>query len=166
MPYKTRRQARYENLRKCGFVNFEARGMSRVSQRVPYMLPMLKERFTEYSRAVKRAKQQGMSEVDFHRQWLTFIKRRYIMKGWKNRGDAWGVTVAYRMVKAVERDYKYKHPQYDSPWVKRQKAWKDFIAKIDASYEKYPRGKAYGGKRQPTVRLRYKPEGGAEEIRE
>ena len=155
--YKTRRQNRYENLRKAGFVGFEARALSRVSPRVPYMLPLMKERYVEYQRATKRAQRRGLTEVEFNKQWQTHIKRRYIVKGWKRRSDVWGVTVGFRMLKDAERGYRYKHPQYDSPWEKRQRQWRDFIAKIDRTYEKYPKG--YGKK---PVRLKYKPEGGAE----
>ena len=163
MPYRTRRQNRYEALRKAGFVGFEARALSRVSPRVPYMLPLMKERYAEYQRAMRRAQKQGLTEIEFNKQWLTHIKRRYVMKGWKRRSDVWGVTVGFRMLKDAERAYKYKQPQYVSPWEKRQKQWRDFIAKIDATYEKYPKGRVYG-RRKPSVRLRYKPEGGAEII--
>jgi len=146
MAYRTRRQARYERLRDCGFTGFEARALSKVSPRVPYMMPAMKERLEEYSKAIKWAKRQGLTEAEFNKRWLTHVKRQYIAKGWKHRSDPWGVTVAFRMLKAKERDYKYKHPEYDSPWEKRQKQWRDFIAKIDRSYEKYPRGRAYGRK--------------------
>ena len=161
MPYRTRRQSRYERLRKCGFVGFEARALSRVSIRVPYMMPLMKKRLEEYGRAKKRAQRQGLSEVDFSRQWLTFIKRRYIMKKWRHGHETWDVTVGFRMLKEAERQFKYKRPQYDSPWEKRQKQWRDFEAKIDREYEKYPKGKAYG-KRTSPPKMRYLPEGGAE----
>lgn len=157
--YKTRRRARYERLRDSGFTNFEARGLSRVSPRVPYMLPLMKERLAEYTRAIERAKRQEIAEADFNKQWLTHIKRRYIMKGWRHKGDPWGVTVTYRMLKDKEKEYKYKHPDYTSPWVKRQKAWRDFIGKLEATYSKYPAGKIYG-KRKAPIKLRYLPEGG------
>ena len=146
MPYKTRRQNRYENLRKAGFVNFEARALSRVSPRVPYMLSLMKERYAEYQKATKRARSKGLDWTEFSREWLTHIKKRYIMKGWKKRTDAWGVTAGFRMLKAAEKSYKYKTPAYDSPWETRQKDFRDFIAKIDKSYEKYPRGSVYGRK--------------------
>jgi len=121
----------------------------------------MKERYAEYQRATKRAQKQGLTEVEFNKQWQTHIKRRYVMKGWKRRSDVWGVTVGFRMLKDVERAYKYKQPQYVSPWEKRQKDFRDFIRKIDATYEKYPKGRVYG-KKKPPVKLRYKPEGGAE----
>lgn len=156
MPYRTRRQTRYENLRKAGFVGFEARALSRVSPRVPYILPLMKDRFAEYQRATKRAQRQGLTEVEFNKQWLTHIKKRYIMKGWKRRSDTWGVTAGFRMLKDAERVYKYKQPQYESPWEKRQKDFREFINKIDRTYEKYP--KSYGKK---PVKLKYLPEGGA-----
>ena len=158
--YKTRRQNRYARLKEIGFVGFESRGLSRVSPRVPYLLPLMKERLAEYTKAIKQAKRRGISEQDFNKQWETHIKRRYLAKGWKHRGDSWGVTVAFRMLKDKEKTYKLKHPEYDSPWEKRQRQWRDFIAKIDRTYEKYPRGRAYG-KRKPPVKLRYLPEGGA-----
>ena len=160
MAYRTRRQNRYDHLRQAGFCGFEARALSRVSPRVPYMLPMMKERYEEYQRATKRAQKQGLTEVEFNKKWQTHIKRRYVAKGWKRRSDAWGVTTGFRMLKDVEMAYKYKQPQYVSPWEKRQKDFRDFIRKIDATYEKYPKGRAYGKKKAP-VKLRYLPEGGA-----
>jgi len=161
MPYKTRRQTRYERLYKIGFVGFEARALSRVSPRVPYMLPLMQRRHEEYQRAIKRAQRQGLTEVEFNKQWQTHIKRRYVARGWKRRSDIWGVTAGFRMLKDAEREFKYKTPSYQSPWEKRQKQWRDFIAKIDRTYEKYPKGRAYG-KGAKTIKLRYKPEGGAE----
>ena len=157
MPYKTRRQTRYQRLRDCGFTPFEARPLSRVSQRVPYVLPLMQQRLAEYTRAIKRAKKQGIPEQNFNKQWLTKIKKRYNMKGWKHRGDAWSSTVVFRMFKESEKDYKLKHPEYDSPGEKRRKMWKDFIHKYEQTYEdrKYP-------KKMPVIKLRYKPEGGAE----
>jgi len=159
MPYKTRRQTRYQRLRDCGFTPFEARPLSRVSQRVPYVLPLMKQRLEEYTRAIKRAKKQGIPEQDFNKAWLTHIKRRYIMKGWKRKSDAWSSTVVFRMFKESEKVYKLKHPEYESPGEKRRRQWKDFISKLERTYEdrKYP-------KMMPTVKLRYKPEGGAEII--
>jgi len=165
MPYKTRRQNRYETLRKAGFVGFEARALSRVSQRVPYMLPLMKVRHEEYQRAIKHAQRQGLTETEFNKQWQTHIKRRYVARGWKRRSDVWGVTVGFRMLKDAEKEFKYKHPAYDSPWQKRRKQWRDFVAKLEATYEKYPKGGIYG-KKKPTTRIRYKPEGGAEVERE
>ena len=161
MPYKTRRQGRYDRLRQAGFVGFEARALSRVSPRVPYMLPLMQKRHEEYQREIKRAKRKGLTEIEFNKWWLTHIKLRYVAKKWKHKGDVWGVTAGFRMLKEAERQFKYKHPDYDSPWEKRQKDFRDFIRKIDATYEKYPRGRTYS-KRKPPVKLRYKPEGGAE----
>jgi len=163
MPYKTRRQNRYETLRKAGFVGFESRAFSRVSPRVPYMLPLMQKRHEEYQRAIKRAQRQGLSEADFNKQWQTHIKRRYVARGWKRRSDVWGVTVGFRMLKDVEKEFKYKTPSYQSPWEKRQKAWKDFIGKLEATYSKYPTGKIYG-KKKPPVKLEYLPKGGARTV--
>ncbi len=169
MAYKTRRQNRYETLRNAGFVNFEARALSRVSLKLPYILPLMKERYAEYQKAVKRAKAKGLDQVQFSREWLTHIKRRYIMKGWKRRTDSWGVTTGFRMLKAAEKSYKYKTPSYNSPWEKRQKDFRNFIAKIDKSYEKYPRGAAYGRKARTAKplpgRVERNPETGKFEVK-
>lgn len=160
MKFKTIRQKRYDVLCFTGFTGFEARTLSRVPFRVPYILPLIKEREAEYTRAAKRAKRQDLSKTAFEKKWLNFIKRRYIMKGWRYRGEPWGATVTFRMVKDKEFDYKRKHPEYESPWEKRRKQFKDFLAKIERVYdEKYPKGY---GKEWADKELRYLPGGGAE----
>jgi len=158
--YKTRRQSKFQTLINAGFIGFESRAFSRVSPRVPYMKPMIKERKAEYDRMLKRALKQGIPEAERDKQWLTHIKRRYVANGWKRKGDKWGVTVAFRMLKAKEREYKYKHPAYESPWEKKHKSPADISAKLDATYEKYPRGKTYTKRQQPR-RIEHLPEGGA-----
>lgn len=158
--YKTRRQKRYEIEWYAGFVKFEARALSRIAFKVPYMLPLIKERDAEYDRAIKRAKRVGMPESEFNRKWRNFIKRRYIMKGWKRREERWGATVVFRMLKSKEFDYRRKYPDYTSPWEKRRKQFRDFIRRIEQEYEgKYPRGY---GRKWAGREIRYKPEGGAE----
>lgn len=160
MAYKTRRQKRYEVLLYVGSLKFEARALSRIPIKVPYMVPLIKERDVEYGRAIRRAKREGLSEEKFNREWQAHIKRRYNAKGWKKKGEYWGTTVAFRMLKSKEFDYRRKFPDYESPWEKRRKQWKDFIRRIEQEYEgKYPRGY---GRKWKGKELRYKPEGGAE----
>jgi len=110
------------------------------------MKPLVKERQTEYNKMLKRALKQGVPATERDKAWLTHIKRRYVAMGWKSKKDTWGSTVAFRMVKAKEKEYKLKHPEYQSPWTKKSKSRGDFQAKLDATYEgqqKYPTGRAY-----------------------
>lgn len=141
--YRTRREKRYLALKDAGFVGFEARALSKVSPKVPYMKPMIAERRREYDKTIKWAKKRGMSETTFNKQWLTHIKRKYIMKGWKRKGDIWGQTVAFRMLKTKEEEYRARNEDYESPWQKRQKRWRDFLGNVETKADKYPRGRAY-----------------------
>lgn len=148
MALRTRRQHRYEILRASGFLPFEASALSKVSFRVPYMDVLIKERHKRYKAAIDRK----LSQAEYERQ----IKTEYFDSKWRSktktgrfRYDPW------KMLREFERDYRYKHPEYESPWEKRRKTWRDFVNKLDRTYEKYPR-------KMPVVKLRYLPEGGAE----
>lgn len=140
MAYKTRREQRYRVLLYAGCPKWEARPLSRVPQTkaVPYMKVFINQRIEEYEKAFKRARKQGISDVNFNKQWDTHIKRRYIAMGWKHRKDRWGATVAFRMIKEVKDRYRNRKPEYESPWEKRRKRWKEFSAKIDREYERNP----------------------------
>ena len=83
MAYKPRRQKRYESLRDAGFVKFEARSLSFLPFKLPYMQPMIRQRNAEYVKAIRQAKRRGLSENEFSKWWTTHIKRRYIALGWK-----------------------------------------------------------------------------------
>lgn len=151
----TRRQQRYKTLREAHFMPSEARTLSKISFAVPYMKPLIKDRAKKYDRFV--------SEGGTEKEWLKAIKKDYTDNGWRKAGEGWTSKVIFRMLKAKEKDWKYKHPEYESPWEKRQgrqRTSEEISAKIDRTAEKYPKGRTYA-KRQPQRRIEYLPGGGA-----
>lgn len=150
MAFKTRRQRRYDILRKSGFLPFEARTMSRVPFRVPYMDVMIKERFKGFDEALAK----GVSRTG----WEKIIKNFYIGNNWRKRTRLGRMKYdPWQMLRDFESKFRAKHPEYESPWEKRRRSWRDFVNKLEKTYQKYPKG-------MPEVKLRYKPEGGAEII--
>jgi hypothetical protein len=124
MALKIRRHSRYEKLRKDGFLPFEARPLSRVPSYVPYLKAMARERRD----MIKKARALGTTQRQFEAQ----IKELYQINKWLKRNRA-GKIVAdpWRMLRDFQDRYKQKHPEYDSPWEKRGRAWKDFQARIE-----------------------------------
>lgn len=124
MAFRKIRQARYEKLRKSGFLPFEARVLSRVPRKVPYMPQMVATRAS----LLARAKREKWSQQRFE----TNIKEQYRKKGWRKLNRA-GKTVndPWQMLRDYDDRYKDKHPEYVSPWVKKQKRWRDFTSKYE-----------------------------------
>lgn len=148
MAFKTRRQRRYEVLRLAGFLPFEARELSRVSSRVPYMDVLIKERHKRHREAIDRK----LSGAEWERQ----IKSEYFDSRWRRRTRLGKIKYdTWAMLRDFEDKYRAKHPEYQSPWEKRRRAWKDFVSKLERTYQRYP-------KMMPVVNLRYLPTGGAE----
>jgi len=130
----------------------EARTLSKISFAVPYMKPLIKDRAKKHDYFIA----EGGSEKD----WLKAIKKDYTDNGWRKIGEGWTAKVIFRMLKAVGKTYKYKHPEFESPWESKKKSHADISAKLDATYEKYPKGKTYTKRQQPR-RIEYLPGGGA-----
>lgn len=152
MAFRTRRQNRYRVLRATGFLSFEAKELSKVPFRTPYFDTLIKERHKRYQAAIDRK----LTRAEYERQ----IKTLYFDNKWRSRTKTGRIAYdPWKMLRNFEYTYRLKHPEYESPWEKRRKAWKDFIEKLDRTYEKYPR-------KMPTRRLRYLPEGGAEIVEE
>lgn len=151
MAYKTRREQRYRVLLYAGCPKWEARPLSRIPQKtIPYMKAFVNQRNEEYEKAWKRARKQGFSDEAFFKLWGKHIKFRYIAKGWKHKTDRWGATVAFRMIKEVKDRYRNRKPEYESPWEKRRKRWREFSAKIDKEYDRNPSRKRGVGLRGAT----------------
>jgi hypothetical protein len=122
---KTRRMQRFANLRRLQFMKFEAFALSKVSPGVtPYFREMMKERAEMAAKAFK----MGATEKQFEAQ----IKELYRVNRWVKRNRA-GQIVAdpWKMFRAFEDKFKQKNPAYTSPWQKRQKNLRDFIAKYE-----------------------------------
>lgn len=134
--YRTMRARRYGALLWSGFLKFEGRALSRIPYtRVPYMKDLMAERARGYETFYRRLQKQGISWKEINKQWATHIKKRYNAKGWKHRGDRWGATVAYRMLKEIKPEIERKYG-YTSPWVKRRKDWVGVRRKIEGEYDR------------------------------
>jgi hypothetical protein len=129
MALKIRRHSRYEKLRKDGFLPFEARPLSRVPSYVPYLKAMARERRD----MIKKARALGTTQRQFEAQ----IKELYQINKWLRKNKA-GKTIASPW--AMFRDYgdrfRQKHPEYDSPWQKRQRRLRDFEARIERTLKR------------------------------
>jgi len=135
MALKTRRMQRFANLRRLQFMKFEAFALSKVSPAVtPYFREMMRERAEMAAKAFK----MGKTEREFEAQ----IKELYRVNGWVKRNRA-GKVIAdpWKMFRSFEDKFKAKRPEYTSPWQKRQKNLRDFIAKYERSI-KLARGMA------------------------
>lgn len=122
---KTRRQDRLVKLRAHSLLPFEARPLSRVPFKVcPYIGYMMRDRWKMFL----RAKQLGTTQ----RQWEAQIKELYRVNGWTKRNRAGIVTAdPWKMFRDYEEKFKAKYPEYESPWMKKYRNWKDFLAKIE-----------------------------------
>ena len=150
MAFKTRRQYRYEQIRKVGFTKRESYILSKVPFRVPYMDKLMKQRFKLATEAFKK----GLSRPAFEKQ----IVERYRNNGWIATTRAGRKLIdVWAMLRDFAAKYKAKHPEYDSPWEKRQRDFKNFMRKVDKTILKYPRS-------MPVVKLEYLPGGGARVI--
>jgi len=121
---KLRRHERYLKLRQAGFLPFEARPLSRVPSYVPYFRAIVKERRDLARKALK----MGTKRIAFEGQ----IRELYRVNGWLKKNKA-GKVVAdpWAMLRDLQDKFKDKNPQYDSPWEKRQRNWRDFQARIE-----------------------------------
>jgi len=121
---KTRRHQRYLGLRKSFFLPFEARPLSRVPSYVPYFKGLIRERRI----MVKKAISLGTPARKFEEQ----VKELYRVNRWQKKNRA-GQIVAdpWAMLRDFQDKFKDKNPQYDSPWEKRQRNWRDFQSRIE-----------------------------------
>ena len=132
MAFKTRRQKRYESLRKTGFAKFEAQALSKVPFAVPYMKDLIKSRLKEYKVAFK--------ENWTLKRWEGTIKDKYQEGKWL---DSKGRLSAWSMLRDYESQYRAKHPQYDSPWKKKRKDFRDFISTFEKKIADLPPPEAW-----------------------
>jgi len=132
---KTRRQVRYTKLRASGFIPREAQVLSRVPPKItPYFRMIVKEREAMW----KRAQKLGTGRPKFEDQ----IKELYRVNRWMKRGRTGKPLLdPWQMLREVEDKFRAKFPQYESPWEKRQRSWRDFQTKIERTIAKQ-RGQA------------------------
>jgi len=107
-----------------GFLGYEVASFDRIPFTVPYFRDMCRQRNKEFRAWLKARKLVS--------QWMRHIKIRYEQKGWM-KGKA---PDPFKMLRHFEDDYKARFPEYDSPWQKRPKVRRDFMARINRTIAK------------------------------
>jgi hypothetical protein len=133
MAFRTRREQRYVTLRKAHLLPFEARPMSRVPMIQYKMVPYLAEALKVRQEMWKKAVEMKISVI----KWEAQIKELYKVNGWLTKTRT-GKIVAdpWSMLRDYEDKWRAKYPQYESPWQKRQKNWRDFLPKAEKTIQK------------------------------
>lgn len=129
MAMRPKRYGRYMYLRNAGFLPFEARALSTVPRKpVPYFREIIAERRKEFAK-VKSGK---MSWTAYEKKIHKMYSDNAFTKATANRivYDPW------KFLRHREDEYIQKHPEYQSPWVKRRRAWVDFTRKADRTFER------------------------------
>jgi len=123
---RTLRERRYKKLLNSGFISPEARVLSKVPYRVPYMKDIINTRIGLKAKARAR----GVSYPQYERQ----IKELYIASGYiKGNRRGHRLLDVWAMFREVEDRYKGEHPEYQSPWLKKQTRFKDYVRKVKKS---------------------------------
>lgn len=108
MAFKARRQHRYTQLIKAGFLPYEAREISHVPFNVPYMKSVISAR----RKILKQATTQKMTKANYQKM----IKKQF--------PDPW------ELLRKASDAWKQKHPDYQSPSRKKKRNWPDFQKKL------------------------------------
>ena len=125
--YKTQRQRRYALVRDSGFSKPEAAELSKMTMaqlNTPYIKRMIAERSRLYSKAMAAE----LSEAEFHRR----MKLKSHAKGHTKQRNGKRVPDIWAQLRDYEDDYKAKHPNWKSPFVKKLR---DFVA-FQSAFEK------------------------------
>lgn len=126
--FKTRRQNRYEVLRKTGFLKGEAQTLSQIPFKTPYMKPLVDNRRRDFRNAISRR----MTRTQYEKG----IRERYDKNGWF---DSKGNRSVWAMLREYEHAYVEKHPEWESPWEKRQRKRRDYIKTLEKELAHLPR---------------------------
>lgn len=134
--YRTRRQGRYSKLRDSGFTAREAQVLSNMPLNVPYMRKLVTERRQELRKAVK----SGLTVKKFQDNIKNFYVANKFLKDAKISKKTGKVIRAridpWAMLRDYEDKFKAKTPQYDSPWQKKQKGFRDYMSKVERTIAK------------------------------
>lgn len=139
MAFKRRRQHRYNRLIvDFKFLPFEARELSKVPFKTPYMRIGMRERRRTFRDAIREYRDRGIRFTKA--EWVEIIKEMYIDRGWlrEGRGDP------FQMLRAWEERYRAEHPEYESPPKKRRSKIKrrdEFTSKFAQGLADYEKGR-------------------------
>jgi len=114
---------------KNGMLDFEAAVLASIPEDVPYIKHMTDDRMA----LLRRALQQGLTDE----QYQSLVKQQYIDRGFFKPAE--GAVRArldpYAMLRHYEDAYKARHPEWESPWKKRQRSWGRFRTKASRTIE-------------------------------
>lgn len=122
---KIQRRERYDKLtKKYGLLQFEAYELSKIPLNIPYFRDFLLQR----RRKLLDMLSQGKTRKDYE-AWIygEYSRGRLFKAGLRyEKCDPW------KMLRAFEDNHKQKHPDYESPWVKkaRRKTHAGFLARL------------------------------------
>lgn len=138
MAFRTRRQQRYNRLIESGFLPFEARTLSKIALKVPYMRLGIQERRSAHQDALREYKARDVRLTKA--EWVEIIREMYITRGWlrEGKGDPW------QMLRAWEERYRARHPEYESPPSRKKvkiKRRDEFVSKYAKGLEAYEKGR-------------------------
>lgn len=132
MAYKTLRERRYQDLRLIGFLPFEARILSKVPRKTPYMRDIGTERAKEYSRWLKSGKSD--------KEWETHVLRVYRAKGWTRQGQkVKSASSVYAFLRARREAMLPQYPEYASPSRVREKRFRHVASDIEIQLRRMKR---------------------------
>ena len=134
----TRRQYRYAKLKTLAFLPFEARELSKVPFKTPYLRLGIRERRDALRTALREYKARGFKFSKA--EWLEIVNEMYIARGWMRDG----IADPWQMLRAWEERYRARHPEYDSPprpkKIKKQRKG-EFASKYAKGLADYERGR-------------------------
>lgn len=136
---------RFNKLIKIGMLKFEAGELCKVQYWPVYFARLCKERKTRFKQHIA----EGKSYAD----WETLILFEYEVHNWVRKKK--GVVVlrrglpiadAWSMFRAFEDKYKDRKPEYESPWEKKARDFRDFQPKVERTLARMARrtATAYG----------------------
>jgi len=122
-------------LRYTWFLEFEAKELSKVPLKVPYMKSLIKDRQKLFERATRRGRSYGKYSMS--------VKIKYNWEGWVKRVGGRIKYDPWAMLRSFEDSYKDKNPDYVSPWQPRQRRFRGFMDRFERGDRKYPKGRYY-----------------------
>ena len=135
MPFfKSKRAARYWDLRSKHLSPVEAREFSRLRRKYPALKVMIKRRSAQWAGFQKRVDREGWSKTKADREWRGYLERWYRSRGWMVTKNVHG------------KEYKKPHP---SPW-----KWYDTIFQKLPPWEKWDTPRQHRRKtKEPDIKL-------------
>lgn len=127
-----RRTIRYEDLRKHGFTQMEARTLSHIPENVPYLIEMKAARLKDFNKF--RRSHQGIGHIQLDKLWEKRIISVYRDKKWwkgKNERSVWEFL---RNNTHGEDAYKRTDRKWKSPWVERQRQFRDTTRAVEKGF--------------------------------